>query len=278
MGTPGFLRSLSYQPSLRRAMGALHVRHIARQCYYLFTRPKGDVLRLGIDSIDGQFYVHSLEELRAMEAEILVEKETLELLVSTLRAGDVVYEIGASAGLSTVLLAKAGARVFAFEPMDENFARLQKNLDLNGMTKVRLFRKALADWGGKGKLYLADRDGISLGANLLRPLPGRGRYQMVEVEQGDQFRELENLPYPRAVHIDVEGCEYAVIRGLRQTLAQPTCQLVCCEIHPDLLPRGVVADAVLNLIRSLGFNRIERHSRYDTFHLVACKSGFRLNS
>ncbi len=212
-----------------------------------------------------------------MESEILVEKEALKLLVSTLRAGDVFYEIGASAGIFTVLLAKAGAQVFAFEPMSENYDRLQENLELNGIINVHSFRMGLADWNGEGRLFVAGQNGISLGARLLGAPTGRGRYEVVEVHEGDQLREVENLPCPRAVHIDVEGYEYAVIRGLRQTLGEPACRLVCCEIHPALLPKGIEPDAVLGLLRSLGFGRIDTHVRNNAFHLVAYKAGFQSN-
>ena len=250
---------------------ALHLQRLASRWYYLLTRPKGDVVRLGVGGVDAQFYARTSRELRAMELEILVEKDSLELLVSTLRPGSVVYEIGANTGLLTVIFANAGAQVFAFEPMNENFSRLQENLDLNRITSVRSFQKALADWSGEGKLYLPDRNAISLGANFVRPLAGRPQYQMVQVVEGDILREAEHLPCPDSVHIDVEGYEYSVILGLQRTLAQPTCHLVCCEVHPGLLPKGVDAGMVLGLLRSLGFGHIDTFARYGAFHLVAHK-------
>ena len=62
---------------------------------------------------------------------------------------------------------------------------------------------------------------------------------------------------PRLVKIDVEGAEYGVIRGLSGTLSHPSCRMVCCEIHPPLLPSGVTQDAVLALLRDLGFDKME---------------------
>ena len=60
---------------------------------------------------------------------------------------------------------------------------------------------------------------------------------------------------------------------LRHTLAQPTCELICCEIHPQFLPPDVKPEAILTLVRSLGFSRMNSCPRWDTtFHLVARKT------
>ena len=96
-------------------------------------------------------------------------------------------------------------------------------------------------------------------------------HQVVEIVAGDGFREAEKLPIPRVVKIDVEGYEYQVLQGLQSTLAQPPCELLCCEVHPKFLPRGVAPQVILSFVKSLGFRSMGTHSRYDTFHLLAWK-------
>ena len=97
--------------------------------------------------------------------------------------------------------------------------------------------------------------------------------QVVEIAQGDELVATEKLPTPRAVKIDVEGYEHAVIQGLRRTLSEPACEMICCEIHPSMLPAGITPEAVLNLVDSLGFKRIQQFPRWDkTFHIVARKA------
>lgn len=63
-----------------------------------------------------------------------------------------------------------------------------------------------------------------------------------------------------------------MIKGLRHTLAQPTCELVCCEIHPQLLPAGVNPDAISALLKSLGFGRVDLYPRDSEYHIVAYKT------
>jgi hypothetical protein len=73
------------------------------------------------------------------------------------------------------------------------------------------------------------------------------------------------------VKIDVEGYECAVLRGLSRTLAAPQCEIVCCEIHPHLLPRGIEPHDVMRLLKSLGFTRIDIESHRGTFHATGHK-------
>jgi FkbM family methyltransferase len=224
--------------------------------------------------MDAQFYARSPEELRLLESAGGAggEQRVLEHLLSFLGPGDVVYDVGANVGLYAVLLAKrVGDRglVIAFEPSSHTYAHLLDNIKLNRLTNVRCFRKALGERSGHAKLYSGEVIG---GASLVHIPEGKGRGEVVDIVEGDQWVEGENLPLPRAVKIDVEGYECAVIEGLRRTVARHACELVCCEVHPARLPADVKPETVMDLLRSVGFGRIDTYPRWDkTFHLVAYK-------
>ena len=198
-----------------------------------------------------------------MESETLKERHILELLVSALHPGDIVYDVGASVGLYTVLLAKAvgnQGQVIAFEPEKQSYARLLSNVELNALTNVRCIRKALGAEPGEGKISVID--GITAPSLLLLPETLRGcqvTCETVEVEKGDRLVTEEKLPLPRVVKVDVEGYEYPVIQGLSQTLAQPECELVCCEIHPNLMPPGATPEDLMAALKSLGFSVIDSY-------------------
>ena len=60
-----------------------------------------------------------------------------------------------------------------------------------------------------------------------------------------------------------------MLRGLRRTLTDPACRMVFLEVHPYLLPNGVDADMILQVLKAAGFAQIKASPRKDTFHVIA---------
>jgi FkbM family methyltransferase len=273
------LKRLSYRSEVSELARVMGLRKRLRSWYYRLARPDGGVVQVDVGGMSGRFYVRNYRELRILDAVEIGERAVLDLLIRFVKSGDVVYDIGASVGVYTVLLARAvgdQGGVVAVEPDDESYLHLLDNLKLNGLTNVKCIRKALAEQPGEGRLFVMD--GVSC-PSLLAP-PGRGRgsqitCQTVVLEKGDRLVAEEKLHLPRAVKIDVEGYEQSVITGLSHTLAQAECELVCCEIHPHLLPASAHAEDILKQLKSLGFVHIERwgRERDKNFFFVARKRG-----
>jgi len=265
------IKKLAYWSPAVRVSKALGLAPVLRRVYYGFTKPSGGVLRADMAGIPVQFLVPTPEALRVVESVLYGERHVWEALFRALQSGGTFYDIGSSVGPYAVFLSKVvGERghVIAFEPEGQSYARLQENLALNGITNARCFQKALGDWSGEGKLYQGEHKAAS---SLIRPHATDTGYEMVEVVEGDRFIESENLPVPQAVKIDVQGYEYAVLQGLRHTLAQPGCEFVCCEIHPKLLPTKVTPEEVYTLLKSLGFSRLDIYPRGDDHHALCYK-------
>jgi hypothetical protein len=47
--------------------------------------------------------------------------------------------------------------------------------------------------------------------------------------------------------------------------------LVCCEIHPTLLPRPMTKESVIQILRDLGFSDIQLFPHKTEFHVFAYK-------
>jgi FkbM family methyltransferase len=212
-------------------------------------------------------YAKTGRELLWLEGAVITEREwserrALEAMLSFLNPGDIAYDVGANFGLYSVALAKRvgdRGKTIAFEPRRSTFEFLQANIELNNLKNVRCFQKALGEQAAKLPMYTYPEEPwcSSLVGRQDKPSGGSVGVESVEVVAGDSFRIVHDLPMPRAVKIDVEGYEYSVIRGLRQTLGDPRCQFVGCEIHPHLLPAGITPQHIIDLLRSFGFHRVE---------------------
>ena len=267
------IKMLTYRPALSRLVWRFHLAGILRTIYYWLNRPRGNIVHTEIGGIAASFYVRTPWELRSLDpaGEMGREQHVLERLASLVRPGDVVFDVGSNFGIYTILLAKAvgpNGVVAAFEPEAQAYGHLRNNLELNSLTNVRTFQLALGDRSREEKLFLQ----YTGASRLERPTVVQGGYEVVTVLEGDELVATENLPVPRIVKIDVEGHEWAVIRGLQKTLAMPECELVCCEIHPPLLPTDTQTEQVLDFLKSLGFNQIENLQRGTSeFHAFARK-------
>ncbi|MEW6675515.1 MAG: FkbM family methyltransferase [Nitrospirota bacterium] len=247
---------------------------MAKRLYWLWSKPPDSIFLFKMAGITGQFFIHSPGELRLLEYVIQGETSSLERLISVVQPGDVIWDIGASIGLYTILMAKTvgeKGHVIAFEPGSQSFDRLQDNLRLNGLSNVRSFRKALGERNEKVKFY-AGEDGKW--CSLISPPANRTDIssQVIEVVRGDDFQEVENLPLPQVIKIDVEGYEFSVLKGLKNTLSQPSCELILLEVHPKLLPLELKPEMILSLLKSLGFRHLKVQVRGSEYHIFACKT------
>ncbi len=112
--------------------------------------------------------------------------------------------------------------VVSFEPDPTSFARLQRNVQVNGLTdSVAPFMMALGDRNGES-WFTVGQDSVN---HLLDSAPD-GAGQRVRLARLDDVLEGR---VPVAMKIDVEGHEEGVLRGAGRTLARP--ELLAIEIE-----------------------------------------------
>jgi FkbM family methyltransferase len=140
----------------------------------------------------------------------------IDLFRQLLRPGDVAIDVGANIGALTVAMARLvqpGGAIVAFEPQRTIYDILCNNLRLNGLAHVTAFRRAAGAEAGTIHVPPLDygrRDnfgGVALGG-----------------AQGEQVQLVTidglGLPRLRLLKVDVEGMEYDVITGARETIAR----------------------------------------------------------
>ena len=265
-------------PAIRKTLlsiaGLLGLRRPLMKLYRFCFAPNGGTTSVSVLGHEAFFHVYSAEGAQALKS-LGGERPSIEMLMSELHPGDCFYDIGASNGLYSVYLGGVVAnqgQVVAFEPEPQTFERLQENVKLNELTNVQCLKLALGDTEGVVSIRVGNVAGASRIEQGDHPNERAASRENVRVEVADRLIRARSLPPPTAVKIDVEGFEYAVIKGMSETLADNKCRLVCCEVHPDFLPEGINPDEVSQLLRSLGFRRLQTYQRSKDFHIWAKKS------
>jgi FkbM family methyltransferase len=145
------------------------------------------------------------------------------------RQGDVVYDVGAHAGYTSLIfsnLVGANGRVFSFEPSPANYARICGNMRQNRKENVNVIDAAVSDH--EGCAFLAECGSMSA---IVSDEHHRGSVlSEVRLIRLDDFVYRDANPPPALVKIDIEGHAGAAFKGMREIFksARP---VVLCELH-----------------------------------------------
>ena len=142
----------------------------------------------------------------------------------TLFAPGTILDVGAHDGaFSLPFSALPGARVIAFEPLPAAFVRLRAAFGDPMPAHVELRQDALGDRDGEAVLTLPVLDGVpqeQWASTAKGGYGALGEARVAERRHSVTLRRLDGfgLTDLTAVKLDVEGAEYEVLRGGRETL------------------------------------------------------------
>jgi FkbM family methyltransferase len=179
------------------------------------------------------------------------EPATILTLQRHLRPGDVFVDVGANVGmiaLTASALVGASGQVLAFEPNVDVAARLEASIDANGVQNIRVFRTALGDVDGDGRLDATAQHGTaSLRAGVGAAVP---------IRRGDAFLEALDPARRVFVKIDVEGYEHRVLIGFGSLLARRNTAFLVEVTDAWLRQLGSSAQALFDDMRAQGYAAI----------------------
>lgn len=199
------------------------------------------VSQLEASGVEASFYTRSTAETHQVYGPSRSELPVVEDFVKSIQSDDVVYDIGANAGLYTVFCAvMTEAMIHAFEPVPSNATLLQENLALNN-TNATIHRIAVGD--------------VDTEVQLTRPdTLSHGTTKVVSQESGGEIiaeqRSIDSLvasdvPPPNVMKIDVEGYELRVVDGMGDVLETRPPRTIFIELHEEA-DRDPIRSALTN--------------------------------
>ena len=181
-----------------------------------------------------------------------------EFVSRLLRPGDTFVDIGANAGLFTLIASSVvgeSGRVYAFEPSPVSFIHLMENISLNRLGNVKCIESALSDQSGKLLLYVSTDGHSAWDTFTLDQTTAAKETREVVTTTVDAFIEEEKLLGKLTMmKIDVEGWESKVLSGGGNTFSRPDAPLLQVEFVDTVAKSaGASCQDLYDMIRKYGY-------------------------
>jgi FkbM family methyltransferase len=192
--------------------------------------------------------------LNDLTAGQLYESETSQFLGAVLGQGDTFIDVGAHVGyfsmLGAALVGPAG-RVISFEPDTSNYAHLLEHVERNAAAQVLPVPMAVGSEPRVAEFFVNDDNdgGHGLWNVGSHPFNARTREaprtRKVFLTTLDEFVGSGGSRRVKAIKIDAEGSELAVLAGARMLLEQHAVPFIVAEINRFALTAMGTSEAAL---------------------------------
>jgi len=204
------------------------------------------------------------------------EPDVARLIKQSVGPGSVCCDIGANIGYFSLLMAKAGATVHAFEPLPKNFSLLSRNIHENGLDScISAHQSAVLD--GMGDFTLASIPGDSTGPFVVTSPELATGYHTDAIRAVRLDDVIPGKVHVTHIKMDIEGAEPLALEGMQKILERdhPT---IFFEFAPAAIKRTTGRDPASVIaafhdhgyrIRQLNGQAWEYDGRYTLKNLVA---------
>lgn len=219
--------------------------------------------------VDGmRFYLPNTHVAWRVQTMYTKEPDTVEWIRS-MKAGEVFYDVGANIGLYTMLAAKQGLQVFAFEPESQNYAVLIRNLAFNlPLTNAATaFPFCISDQPRADTLRLSSLMAGGSCHSFASDLNYKREEKQWAYKQGTVGFPLDMLvyemgfPVPTHLKVDVDGFEDKVVEGATRVL--PNVQSVLLELDSANADHMRIRDSLVDMGFVTDDQQIEAARRKD---------------
>lgn len=135
----------------------------------------------------------------------MYERKETQFFISVVQHNAVVWDIGANVGYYTLMASRLASKVFAFEPLPSNVAKLKHHLELNHLRNVFVEDAAISDH--EGDAFFKEE-----GSNSMGRIQADGQFK-VRLLTMDGLWQRSEIAIPSLIKLDVEGAELSALRG-----------------------------------------------------------------
>lgn len=206
-----------------------------------------NVILLKVESLKGKSlvkrrihgYTMWLDLARPGIAFELAEKSSREeldtkIFSSTVQPGMTVVDLGANIGYYTLLAASrvgSQGKVFAIEPLPENYAMLTRNIQVNHLESiVEASNMAISNFEGSATFFLGEADNLGTLMDYSKINGADSDSIQVQTTTLDKFMDGCKVDYLR---MDIEGSECEVFDGMTGIFSQEIPPRILFEVHPE---------------------------------------------
>jgi FkbM family methyltransferase len=152
------------------------------------------------------------------------ERETQEAIGRAIRPGWVCYDVGASIGYLSLLMARTARLVYAFEPAPHAAAEIRRQLEVNGFDNIILVPDPVTDGVREVPFALTD---VAFGSAINE---AQCDWPVLKLRSTTLDLFAATHEPPEFIKLDVEGEEGRVLEGARKLLESKR-PVICCEVH-----------------------------------------------
>ncbi len=186
-----------------------------------------------------------------------IDEPAQVVLYNFVKPGMMVIDIGANIGATTLSLAKkvgSEGKVYSFEPSPFNYRRAFQNISLNDFANIKLINQGLGNEKTTAFLYNVNPNNLGM-QRLLKENEENKSYEKtpVTIDTLDNSMKKFEIPSPSFIKIDVEGYEFNVLVGGKETILKHKPALFIELDDNNLREQGNTAKELIELIIHLQY-------------------------
>ena len=224
------------------------VYHSFRQTFSFFVGLDGNTVVIESGPLKGMMLVVD-EHVSHAHIRGTYELETQLAIDRMVSPGFVCYDLGASIGYLSLLMARKAKVVYAFEPASRAAAEIQKHAAANHLENITIVPSPVSDAVRTVRFTMNEN---TYGSRIAE---GQSKWPTVELTTITLDDFVSANPFPDFIKIDVEDEEARVLQGSRSILSKRKAT-ICCELHSEKSARGVQ-----DILRKYGYKVTDLHGR-----------------